>query len=370
MALNPLRSTLGTLGMKSAESGSAFKAEAEAALARFRVRRDELQRNVKRGEMTPKVARRMASEAAAEMRHALSDQVVGYSAVPKTFIDRLSEAASQRERARESSSLESLQRETNRLLRESLIEQQLRTREDEFRALAFQRPVAGGNPTPTLDSLLRFHEMATLARDDAAREWARRQLESYRPMAPEPEQQRQIDLACDRNDRVNPRLVERYVGQLDGVSAEELDAFAEHAINAHDANACVAAFLLARQAPEGASLGWVRRVINGVEQFPESALVTLRAWEAEARLEESDAARAEAERIAMIAEAESAMPSLNAPTEADLERISRIQEMPLAAPGEPIGLVLGRRGLSPEEFEELINAQGEADPAINEGIPS
>lgn len=370
MALNPLRSTLGPLGMRSAETGSAFKAEAEAALSRFRARRDELQRNVKRGELTPKVARRLAAEAATEVRNLLSDQVVGYSAVPKTFIDRLSEAASQRDRARESSSLEALQRETNRLLRESLIEQQLRTREDEFRALAYHRPVAGGNPAPTLDSLLRFHETATLSRDEAAREWARRQLETYRPMAPEPEQQRQIDLACDRNDRVNPRLVERYVGQLEGVSTDELDAFAEHAISAHDANACVAAFLLARQAPEGASLGWVRRVINGVEQFPESALVTLRAWEAEARFEESEAARAEADRIAMIADAEAVMPSLNAPTEADLERAARVQGMPLASPGESIGLALGRRGLSPEEFAALQDTVIEADPAIDEEILS
>lgn len=353
MALNPLRKTLGPLGVRSAETGSAFTSEAEAELARFRARRDELQRNVRRGELTPKVARRLAAETASEIRQSLSQQAVGFSAVPRSFLDRLAEVASTRERSRNAASLEALQRETNRLLRESLIEQQLRNREEEFRGQAYLRPVAGGVPAPSLDSLLRFHETATLSRDDAAREWARRQLEAFRPMAPDPDDQRQIDLACDRPDRVNPRLVGRYLEQLDGGSTDDLESFAEHALDAQDANACVAAFMLARNAPEGPSLGWVRRVLNGLDHFPDAALVTLRAWEAEARAEESEVARAEADRIAMIIEAEAAMPALQVPSDADLERASRVEGMPLASPDEPIGLAFGRRGFTPEEFSAL-----------------
>ncbi|MEW4567444.1 hypothetical protein AB1L88_06210 [Tautonia sp. JC769] len=363
MALNPLRKTLGPLGIRGAETSSAFSTEAEAGLARFRARRDELQRNVRRGELTPKVARRLAAETAAEIRQALTNQAAGFSAVPRSFLDRLAEVASTRDRSRDSASLEALQRETNRLLRESLIEQQLRNREEEFRGQAYARPVAGGSPAPSLDGLLRFHETATLARDEAAREWARRQLEAYRPMAPDPDDQRQIDLACDRPDRVNPRLVGRYLEQLEGGASDELEAFAEHAIAAHDANACVAAFMLAREAPEGPSIGWVRRVLNGLDHFPDAALITLRAWEAEARAEESEVARAEADRIALIIDAEAAMPALQAPSEADLERASRFEGMPLATPGEPIGLAFGRRGFTAEEFSALEATTPDGDDA-------
>jgi hypothetical protein len=356
MALNPLRKQLGSLGLRVAEASSAFKPEADLALARFRARRDELQAGVHRGELTPKVARRLASEAAAELRRSLSERAEAFSPVPRTFFDRLSEATSVRNRARESSSLEVLQRETNRLLRDSLIEQQLRNREDEFRGQTYHRRVAGGEPSPSLNDLLRFHQSATHAGDDAAREWARRQLEAFRVLTLDPEDQRLIDLACDRPERLNPRLVSRYVEQLDGVPTDDLDDFTQHAIEARDANACVAAYVLARQSPEGTALGWVRRVLDGIDRFPDVAIGALRCWEADSRSEEADAARAEVDLAVNIAEAEASMPALKAPTEEELGRRARIETLPPADPAEPIGLVPRRRGLSNEEFA-AVDAQ-------------
>ena len=353
MALNPLRGSLGALGIRAAENGSAFQPEAEAALGLFRSRKDELKAAVQRGELTPKVARRLAAEAAAEVQKTLASRADGFSSVPRAFQDRLSEAVANRKRAQESASLEALQRETNQLLRTSLIEQQLQNRDAEFRNQTYTRRVAGSEPSPTLDGLLRFHDSATMAGDEAAREWARRQLEGLRSMAPDPDDQRRIDLACDRPDRVNPALVSRYVEQLDGSSDEELEHFARESVEARDANACVAAFILARQAPEGAARGWVRQVLQGVELFPDSALTTLRTLQAEARADESAAAMAEVDRVAMIAEAEAAMPALKPPTEAELERMSRVESLPLIAPGEAIGLVPGRRGFSAEEFANI-----------------
>lgn len=353
MALNPLRTSLETLGLRVSEGRSTFKPEADAALARFRARRDELGAGVRRGELTPRVARRLAAEAAAELRRSLLDRADAFNTVPQAFVDRLSEAASARDRGRESASLEALQRETNRLLRDSLIEQQLRNREEEFRGQTYTRRVAGGDPAPSLDDLLRLHQSATLAGDEAAREWARRQLEAVRPLAPDPEDQRRIDLACDRPDRVNPRLVSRYVEQLERAPDDDLDRFASHAIEARDANACVAAYVLARQAPEGSRHGWVRRVLDGLERFPDTALTTLRGMEADSRAEEAEAARAELELAATIAEAEAAMPALRAPTEEELGRRSRMENLPTAEPAEPIGLVPRRRGLSAEEFAAL-----------------
>ncbi|QDV36753.1 hypothetical protein [Tautonia plasticadhaerens] len=359
MALNPLRTNLEALGIRAAQGGSGFKPEADAALARFRARRDELGAGVRRGEVTPKVARRLASEAAAELRRSLLERAEASCSVPRAFLDRLSEAASARDRARESASLEALQRETNRLLRDSLIEQQLRNREEEFRGRTYTRRVAGGDPAPTLDDLLRLHQSATLSGDEAAREWARRQLEALRAIAPNPGDQRRIDLACDRPDRVNPRLVSGYVEELEGVPGDDLDQFTRHAIEARDANACIAAYVLARQSPEGSAAGWVRRVLDGLERFPDAAIATIRGMEADCRAEEAEAARAEVELAATIAEAEAAMPALKAPTEEEMGRRSRMEHLPAAEPAEPIGLVPRRRGLSAEEFA-AVEARTEA----------
>ncbi len=122
-------------------------------------------------------------------------------------------------------------------------------------------------------------------------EWARRQLEGFRSRTVDAEDQRRIDLACDRPERVNPRLVDTYVEALEGSDPEGLETFVTHALEDRDANACMAAFLLARQAPEGDQPRWVRMVLNGLGSFPDAALSTLRSVEAEARAADAEAAR-------------------------------------------------------------------------------
>jgi len=365
MALNPHRTMMiKTPNMEG--TNSPFRAEAEAALERFRARRDELRRLVRRGELTPKVARQQAAEAARQLRAALQERGEQFQASPPLFAERLEHAVGERTRARESSSLEALQRETNKLLRDSLIEQQIQSRASEFKGRAYERPVAGGDAVPTLNSLLQFHEAATAAGDEAAREWARRELEGFRSRVAEPSDQRRIDLACDRPDHVNPRIAERYVEQMEGRSTEELETFVEHALQARDASACVAAFTLARQAPEGSEFHWVRRVLSSLDQFPDSALMTLRGLEAEARQAEAAAAREEAERVAALAEAEAEMPSLQAPSDAEVDRFTRLETLPSVATGQPIGLALDRRGLTPEEYQDAQTApesESDATPA-------
>ena len=124
------------------------------------------------------------------------------------------QVADARKAARENASLDTLHRETNRLLRQALIEQQVVTRAGEFESRAYVRPLAGGQPAPTIDSLLSFHDHAAQAGDDAAQELARCQLEGLRPQLPSAEDQHRVDLACDRPDRVNPTLVARYLEAL------------------------------------------------------------------------------------------------------------------------------------------------------------
>ena len=241
-----------------------------------------------------------------------------------------------------------------------LVEQQLVNRASEFEGRAFVRSMTGGVPAPTLDSLLAFHHQAAQAGDEAAREWARRQLEAMRSRTFSADDQRRIDLACDRPDRLNPRLVSRYVEAMGDRPAEEREQFVAEALESRDASACAAAFVLAREAPEGVAARWVRSVLEHLSVFPDAAISAVRCWEADARGADAEAARAAAEYAAVLAETEARLPGLEAPSEAKLERLGRIQSRPVAQPDEPIGLNLQRRGLQRDE-ESLSPFDGDAD---------
>ncbi len=353
MSLNPLRDTLARAGLDASRQDTPFKAEADAALAGFQAVRDNLERQVRRGVLTPRVARQLAGESATRLRDQLAARVENYSPVPRAFLDRLVEASEARKASRDRGSLESLQRETNRLLRLSLIEQQVESRAAEFEGQAFARGMVGGVPAPTLDGLLKFHETASQAGDDPAMEWARRQLEGLRSRTPDAEEHWRIDQACDRPDRLNPRIVARYVEALRPEPAENKESFVGEAAASRDANACVASFLLARESTEGTSARWVRTVLDSIRDFPDAAVNSLRAWEAESRREDAQAAKARADFVCAIAEADSRFPGLEAPSPAELERIERLEKLPVAQPDEPIGLALERRGFLPEELAEI-----------------
>jgi hypothetical protein len=351
MALHPFREALGQAGLRAFQLDPTFKPEADAALARFQAVRDDLERQVRRGDLTVKVAREKAAAAAADLKTALLKKAEDFSPVPRAFLDRLVESTNQRKRAREHLSLEGLQRETNRLLRQSLIEQQLQSRAGEFEGRTFVRTMPGGKAVPTLESLLTFHETATPAGDEAAREWARRQLEALRVRTPDPADQREIDRACDRPDAVNPRIVATYMEALVGADPQALERFMNEALAGRDSNACVAAFLMAREAPGFTGLRWVRNVLDGLNEFPDAALTTLRTLEAEGRAADSQSARAQADYAIALAEAQVRFPGVEAPTVEELQRQSRLRAKPVARLGEPIGLGLERRGLDPDALE-------------------
>jgi len=352
--LNPSRETLSLAALEANDRTTPFQAEAEAALSGFRAARADLERQVRRGDLTVKVARERAAVAAARLRDDLTRKSEGYSPRPRAFLDRLIEAGDARKKARESLSIEGLQRETNRLLRLNLTEQQLQARAAEFEGACFLRPISGGLPSPTLDGLLAFGRTARDSGDEVAEEWARRQLEGFRNRAYNDDDARKIDLACDRPDRVNRRLIEAYVDALAGRSPEELETFVDRAMAGGDANGCIAAFVMARRDPEGSRLRWVRTVLAGLPNFPDAALTTLRTLEAEARSSEAEAARAQADFAIARAEAEVHLDGVGPPSEAELGRAARIESRPLARPGEAIGLALDRRGsIDGEEFEGI-----------------
>ncbi len=278
--LNPLREIVERLGRRSQERPSPFRSEAEQVLESFRAERRGIEQKVKHGDLTPKVARQQVAALAEGVERALKQRAGEFSTVSRAFLDRLVEASDRRKLAAERTSLEGLQRETNRLLRSVLVEQQIQVRQGEFESRAYLRPVAGGQPAPTLETLLAFHSHASIAGDDSAAEWGRRQLEAFRPLVQNADDQRRIDLATDRADRVNPRLVAAYVDAMQDQPPEEMERFVTESVASKDANACMAAFVMAREVPDGIRLRWVRQVIEGIEEFPDSALTTLRALEA------------------------------------------------------------------------------------------
>lgn len=343
--LNPLREMVANRAARASGLPSPFRAEVDAVLVSFREARREIEARVGRGDLTPKVAREQAAALAAGVGRALRERAGAFSPTPRLFLDRLTEAAEAKRLAAERTSLEGLQRETNRLLRSVLVEQQIQARAGEFEGRSYSRAVSGGSPAPTLDGLLAFHESSTLAGDDAAAEWARRGLEAFRSRTTGDDDRRRIDRATDRPDRVNPRLVSDYIEAMEGRAPEALESFVAEAVATRDANACMAAFVLARQAPEGGRLRWVRQVLDALNDFPVAALAALRALEVEARDADRDAATAQAEDATARAEAEARLDGLEAPSPADLARRSAMEGIPVARPGEAIGLALSRRGL-------------------------
>jgi hypothetical protein len=349
MALNPFREALGRAGLRAFEHESSFKPTADSALARFHAIRDDVERQVRRGDLTMKAARDKAGAAAAHVRDVLSKQAQGFSPVPRVFMDRLIEASNTRARAREHLSLEGLQRETNKLLRMSLVEQQLQTRAKEFEGRTHTRSLPGGQPAPSLDSLLAFHETAVQSGDEAAMEWGRRQLETIRPRVVDPAEQRRIDLACDRPDAVNPRLVATYMEALESADAPALEEFVANALDGRDSNACIASFLMARDSKGGTSVRWVRNVLTGLDAFPDAALKTLRSLEAEAREADSEAAKSQAEYAIAVAESQVSLAGIDVPSEEELAQQAKIRARPVAALGEEIGLGLKRRGRLADE---------------------
>jgi hypothetical protein len=344
MSLNPRGGA--PTGAPLAVPGAAtpFQVEADAALARFREQRAALERQVRLGELTPKVAGRQAVEAARGLRDELAGSAARFSPTPAAFRERLDAVCESRRWGRSAASLETLQRETNRLLRLNLIEQQLASRAPEFEARSFVRPVHGGPPAPTLESLLTFHAEAARNGDEPGCEWARRQLEAFRPRLADPADQLRVDRVTDRPDQLNPRTVAGYVAAMRGESSEALEEFVREAVAARDASACAAAFVLARDNPEGLAPRWVRDLLDRLSDYPDAALETLRAWEDAARREDAETARDSAERAAAIAEAEARAMRSATPDPADIARAARSSARPVARPDEPIGLALSRRG--------------------------
>jgi hypothetical protein len=321
-------------------------------LASFRLDKRELELKVRRGDLTTKVARQQAAMLASDVATKLRAQVETFSRVPRVFLDRLTDVANRRRGRTERSSLENLQRETNRLLQSMLLEQQIQARTAEFESRTYVRPIAGGEPAPSLETLLAHNRSSKLAGDDPAVEWSIRRLEDMRPFLTNDDDHRRVDLATDQPHRINPRLIEKYLDTMRGKPADALEEFANEAVTARDSNACIAAFILARESPDALRLRWVRTLLEKIDEYPDGALNTLRHLEVKQRDADRKAALSHIETVGAQAVSEARMFSAETPSDEELERRAAIEKLPVAKLGEPIGLALDRRGaLDGEEID-------------------
>src|SRR5687768_17387257 len=124
MALKPFDNAVVTAGIRAFAVESAFKPAAEAAQERFRARKADLEQQVKDGTLGPKVFREKVAEAAAELRKDLAHRLDELAEAPDPFADPITKALALRERPYQST--EDLIRETNGLLRQSLVETEIR----------------------------------------------------------------------------------------------------------------------------------------------------------------------------------------------------------------------------------------------------
>jgi hypothetical protein len=332
---SPLNEALGRRYVRRPAIDTPFQKVAEDALATFRAARTNVEKRVKTGDLTLKAAREEVAQAAALLRESLASRSNRYSPVSSVFAERLADGAARRAEANRRRGLEDLQKETNELLKKSLVEQQIQARSGEFEGITHVRPIAGGQPATSVDRMLAFHEDSTRAGDDAGREWARRQLEGLRSRAYSEEEQLQIDRACQRPDRVNERLVSATIDDLDSRGDSELEVYVTHALESLDATSCVAAFILARRATDPIDRPWVRRILQALESFPDAALASLADWETKERIAEAEAARTYAEYAIELADSEAKLKGLRPPTEIELTRLSRLANLPLSRPSSP-----------------------------------
>jgi hypothetical protein len=350
MALNPHSEAI-RASASALRTVGPFQTEAAAALGAFQEVRAGLARQVRNGRLTPRVAREQAAAAASALRDDLSQRAAAVTSAPSVLADRVASTLHRRRADAARPSFGTLQRETNQLLRQNLLEQQLTSRSAEFQARAYLRPLGGGAPAPSLESLLAFAAGAEAGADEPAREWARRQLESFRSFVHTDDDLRRLDAACDRPEQVNPRTVTRYLASLAEATAEELERFASEAVASRDASAGVAAALLARSLTTAdESPAWVQSLLDGLDSLPSPALEAISSHIEAERAVRAESAEATVQALMFRAEAEARMPNLEAPTEAEVARIARAEARPLADASQPIGLAPAFRGRSPEEI--------------------
>ena len=211
--LNPLRDKLSLAGRESQDRSSPFRVEAESALSLvFGLPEVDLERQVRRGDLTVKVARERAAAASARPPRPAPEGVRGVQPDP-SGLPRSPGRGRQGPQAGEGISLDR---------GPPARDQQAAPPAPGRAAVAGPGRRVRGEDLPPPDrpgASRRRRSMACSpstgpssdSGDEVALEWSRRQLEGIRNRVFNDDDLRKIDLATDRPDRVNPRLIDVYV---------------------------------------------------------------------------------------------------------------------------------------------------------------
>jgi hypothetical protein len=260
-----------------------IKTRLESRLSDFRDRREQLIELVREGEMTLRFASARARELAeglgSEIRNDLEGLIQNRSVLAKS----LQNSVQIKQKAQ---SADEIQRQSLELLKANLVELQINNRKVQFESKTYVRNATNQLPTPSVDKLFELLAEATQARDDAAVEWSKRQLEQLQPYVVSENLKDRIDLACDRPDRINHRIVAKYKEQIQEHinNPEMLIALLDKAISVKDANACLAVYELVRGHSDQFSEEFQSQIAGRIERFSEVVLNYVSEFERQHRL--------------------------------------------------------------------------------------
>ena len=213
--------------------------------------------------------------------------------------------------------------ETNRLLRKLALEMELANRRDELKAKGFSRHPGKGNDAPLVarpEGLLDLIETASVAGDDVALEWARRELAGCRHLAVSAELLERVDLATTRPGEFNPAVCERHLATLRQRTPADPGALLDDLVKANDVTGLVALVAWANASGDPAA---VTAVVQRAAGLPAPAVDALRQIDAEATTAARAAARAHVELAEAQIDAAARLEGVDPAAEAALARVEQ-----------------------------------------------
>lgn len=260
-----------------------IKTRLESRLSDFRDRREQLIGLVREGEMTLRFANARVRELAEGLGSEIRNDLDGLFQNRSVLATSLQKSVQLKNKAQ---SVDEIQRQSLELLKANLVELQINNRRVEFESKTYDRNATNQLPTPSIDKLFGLLTEASQARDDAAIEWSKRQLEQLQPYVVSENLKDRIDLACDRPDRINHRIVAKYKEQIQEHinNPEMLIALLDKALSVRDANACLAVYKMIRVHSDEISEEFQSQIAGRIEQFSEVVLNYVSEFERQHRL--------------------------------------------------------------------------------------
>lgn len=301
--------------IRAAQTPSAFATHAAEFVDTFASHRAAVESQIRAGDLGLRQAREHLAKLAAQATADLAERAGRFTVVPPHLRQLIDRAEATQRTARESKGTDALLRDLIALHRETIRESQLATRAQTFQARrdaiesAIDLNHKRGQPG-TLAGLRAYHDEAVASGDDAATEWARRELRAMRPTVG-PDDQRTIDHVTRRPDVVTPSLVSEHLADLQRMDDTGRAAFAAKVAAEPDASAAVALWSFAA-AFEGKAGDWRNKALASIDTLPEAAVADLSRWESTHRQADADAARVHADlaadRIRQLASLEGVEP--------------------------------------------------------------